>query len=354
MPKTTPDGRCAECFESPHGDLTCIGNLRKQRDEALKRAERTEEEQVALEYWRTRQAMLPTPYDKLKEENAALRAELAQEKARAGRAEEMLSHDSGKLGLQMQIDALRAELARKDAALQQIERRIDRPWYANDTLLLELMQTIRAALAPAAPGASEPKSTDYAVRVQRFRDTTGALRGGNRHPDRCVCQTKETGTFADTPHVHYPEPPFACARCKCEAYEPAVPSASEPKTSEIAVTPPADGSSRPGGGSEEPGTYSAERVAREFWRRWYQDGADILVDMTDEEDIDMLAALIQARELAAGTAAWNEAVDACANHIGCHSCVSSCCDAQPGGSTAAELAMCVRQLARPAAPKGEL
>ena len=320
MPKTTPDGRCAECFESPHGDLTCIGNLRKQRDEALKRAERTEEEQVALEYWRTRQAMLPTPYDKLKEENAALRA----------------------------------ELARKDAALQQIERRIDRPWYANDTLLLELMQTIRAALAPAAPGASEPKSTDYAVRVQRFRDTTGALRGGNRHPDRCVCQTKETGTFADTPHVHYPEPPFACARCKCEAYEPAVPSASEPKTSEIAVTPPADGSSRPGGGSEEPGTYSAERVAREFWRRWYQDGADILVDMTDEEDIDMLAALIQARELAAGTAAWNEAVEACANHIGCHSCVSSCCDAQPGGSTAAELAMCVRQLARPAAPKGEL
>jgi len=39
-----------------------------------------------------------------------------------------------------------------------------------------------------------------------------------------VCAEKETGRYADTPHVHYPEPPYACARgCGCEAYDPAVP-----------------------------------------------------------------------------------------------------------------------------------
>lgn len=60
------------------------------------------------------------------------------------------------------------------------------------------------------------------TRVRRFNDTTGCSRGGNFHPDRCVCQTKETGQFADTPHKHYREPPYACARCHCAAYRPAV------------------------------------------------------------------------------------------------------------------------------------
>jgi len=50
------------------------------------------------------------------------------------------------------------------------------------------------------------------------------LHGGNSDPNRCVCAEKETGRYADTPHVHYPEPPYACARgCGCEAYDPAVP-----------------------------------------------------------------------------------------------------------------------------------
>lgn len=57
-----------------------------------------------------------------------------------------------------------------------------------------------------------------AERVRRFHDTTGALYGGNTHPDRCVCQRKETGQYAGTPHVHYQEPPFSCARCPCKAY----------------------------------------------------------------------------------------------------------------------------------------
>lgn len=68
----------------------------------------------------------------------------------------------------------------------------------------------------------------YELRVRRFSETTGVLRGGNAHPDRCVCQTKETGPYADTPHTHYQVPPYACARCKCAAYDPALPSAPSP------------------------------------------------------------------------------------------------------------------------------
>jgi hypothetical protein len=60
-------------------------------------------------------------------------------------------------------------------------------------------------------------------RLQRFNDGTGCLYGGNSHPDRCVCQEKETGRFAGTPHKHYDEPPYNCARCRCKAYDPAVP-----------------------------------------------------------------------------------------------------------------------------------
>lgn len=62
------------------------------------------------------------------------------------------------------------------------------------------------------------------ARIRRFKATTGALYGGNDHPDRCVCQRKETGPYAGTPHQHYQEPPFGCARCggACKGYEPEV------------------------------------------------------------------------------------------------------------------------------------
>lgn len=62
-------------------------------------------------------------------------------------------------------------------------------------------------------------------RLQRFNDGTGCLSGGNSHFDRCVCQEKEKGQFAGTPHKHYDEPPYGCARCGCKAYEPAIPAA---------------------------------------------------------------------------------------------------------------------------------
>ena len=47
--------------------------------------------------------------------------------------------------------------------------------------------------------------------------------GGNSDPNRCVCAEKEKGRNADTPHRHYEEPPYSCARCECTAYTPAIP-----------------------------------------------------------------------------------------------------------------------------------
>lgn len=55
--------------------------------------------------------------------------------------------------------------------------------------------------------------------VSGFMSTKGP-RGGNHHVDRCTCQQRDT-----TPHKHYAEPPYSCARCvECKGYTPAVPS----------------------------------------------------------------------------------------------------------------------------------
>lgn len=62
-------------------------------------------------------------------------------------------------------------------------------------------------------------------RSASFNDTTGAvswcLRPAWEHPHACKCNAKEKhGQYAGTPHKHYDEPPFACARCSCEAFDP--------------------------------------------------------------------------------------------------------------------------------------
>lgn len=59
-------------------------------------------------------------------------------------------------------------------------------------------------------------------RRERFNNTTGAIdwhyRSAALHPDRCECQGADS-----TPHKHYQDPPYRCARCgKCDAYYPAV------------------------------------------------------------------------------------------------------------------------------------
>lgn len=70
------------------------------------------------------------------------------------------------------------------------------------------------------------------MRIDLFKHTTGAFgymtrhgpTSANLHPDRCVCQKKERGINAGTPHQHYREPPFRCARCsECTGYEPELP-----------------------------------------------------------------------------------------------------------------------------------
>jgi hypothetical protein len=83
---------------------------------------------------------------------------------------------------------------------------------------------------PAPPAPAMP------ARCTRFNDTTGALtwnyQSASLHPDRCKCQGNDP-----TPHKHYDEPPYACARCvKCEAYEPAVPEPPESPPAADAVT----------------------------------------------------------------------------------------------------------------------
>jgi hypothetical protein len=65
---------------------------------------------------------------------------------------------------------------------------------------------------------------DLEERRRVFHETCGAFgyisargpTGANHHPDRCTCQGDDT-----TPHKHYNNPPYACARCgKCNAYTP--------------------------------------------------------------------------------------------------------------------------------------
>ncbi len=57
-------------------------------------------------------------------------------------------------------------------------------------------------------------------RCKNFNETSGAIYGGNVHPDRCVCQGTDP-----TPHRHYREWPFSCSRCghkNCAAYRAAL------------------------------------------------------------------------------------------------------------------------------------
>lgn len=70
-----------------------------------------------------------------------------------------------------------------------------------------------------------PESESIGQRSSRFNETTGAhgyisvagRTGGNHHPDRCICQGEDS-----TPHKHYSEAPFRCARCGCPGYTPAI------------------------------------------------------------------------------------------------------------------------------------
>lgn len=73
---------------------------------------------------------------------------------------------------------------------------------------------------PAPP--ADPGPRDNGERVRRFNATTGVLSGGTNHPDRCRCQDRPD-RFPGTPHKHYEEPPYSCARCACDAYAPADP-----------------------------------------------------------------------------------------------------------------------------------
>lgn len=78
---------------------------------------------------------------------------------------------------------------------------------------LAAYEATRPCVDPISP------SVDLRARVAAIGK---GIYGGNSDPNRCVCAEKETGHYAGTPHRHYEEPPFACARCACSAYAPAV------------------------------------------------------------------------------------------------------------------------------------
>ncbi len=101
--------------------------------------------------------------------------------------------------------------------------------YHAPTAVVIALQALTDALRadfPRAHGWRAPTKKTRNERRVRFSDTCGASgymsklgrTGANRHPDRCVCQGRET-----TPHKHYDDPPYNCARCgDCAGYVPAV------------------------------------------------------------------------------------------------------------------------------------
>lgn len=71
-------------------------------------------------------------------------------------------------------------------------------------------------------------------------------------------------------------------------------------------------------------------------RTWlYENTND--ADPEFERRAESLAALLRKQR--------EEIVEACAKHVENHSCVASCCDAQPSGGEAKSLADCVRRAA---------
>ena len=79
----------------------------------------------------------------------------------------------------------------------------------------------KAATPGERPMGETPLPRTILERIKNFKATTGALSGGAGHPDRCVCQDKPDA-YPGTPHQHYQEPPFECARCGCKGYKPSV------------------------------------------------------------------------------------------------------------------------------------
>ena len=118
--------------------------------------------------------------------------------------------------------------------------------------------------------------------VHRSQLIRKGLYGGASDPNRCVCAEKETGQYADTPHTHYAEPPHACARCRCKAYDPAVPPVAP-----APVEPECDGSNTcPGCVGDPPVTTPAAQGARVLPPGYalYQRGVYWHWDAPDDED----------------------------------------------------------------------
>jgi hypothetical protein len=89
----------------------------------------------------------------------------------------------------------------------------------SDQLVEKVGPLPTTGLASAAPTEEPPREQTIAERVASIAK---GLYGGATDPNRCVCAEQEKGRNAGTPHRHYTEPPYACARCDCKAYAPAI------------------------------------------------------------------------------------------------------------------------------------
>lgn len=122
-------------------------------------------------------------------------------------------------------------------------------------------------------------------RITRFKNTTWAFswqgQSANSHPDRCVCQELETGRHAGTPHTHYSTAPYACARCACKAYEPALLQSSSTTRGKAALGVSPVAPTFAGEGSEEPAL--SWRVGRKLGRTLYRE--DLCVGMVDTPEL---------------------------------------------------------------------
>jgi len=213
------DLRCPICLGLPFDDHTGMG-CACGADGTTKSGGIVEAFRSVHEAWAHEKVRADAAIDRgnaLNAANAALRATVA---ALEGQAAE----DQATAGILCDVcdaawgDDTRAGTRGYDGVVERV-RYLYRALKTRDSVIADLLKTVdaRGNTAPRAPMTRRPEP-------HRSHLIRNGLHGGNSDPNRCVCAEKETGRYADTPHVHYPEPPYACARgCGCEAYDPAVP-----------------------------------------------------------------------------------------------------------------------------------
>jgi hypothetical protein len=119
-------------------------------------------------------------------------------------------------------------VAAADGILEDAAKAVERLWAGSGAAWEDAVKPMRdeaMAAVRALKGRYALEAAATTAGRLRVAAIWKGLRGGHTDPNRCVCAEKEPihRDGGDTPHRHYEEPPFACARgCGCKAWEPAV------------------------------------------------------------------------------------------------------------------------------------